>query len=219
MNITDVQKEELRVLIREGKKIKAVRKLQQTYGLTAEQSLTLVEELTKEIDLEPKSKDVLHKEMLDRMRNRTKGADIGKYIGSFFAICGLFMLAGGTYSFVSDSEFVSHAELIEGKCIGYDSYISHSDEGSSTMFTPIFEYEFRGKTYEQLGEVSSSGQDYDINEVVEIYVDPESPTNILVNTFWDRWFLVMILGIMGVMFTGMGLLAVVMSRNAMIAKT
>jgi len=75
------------------------------------------------------------------------------------------------------------------------------------MYTPTFQYEFKGKTYTYKSTTSSSSPDYEIDETVDVLIDPDKPLEILVDTFWEKWFLPLLLGFMGFMFSGMGLMA------------
>jgi len=212
MNVTDSQKEEVRNLIAQGKKLKAVRHLQDHFDLTAAQALALTEQVSKEMEKEGLDTNlVFQQEIKSRVTQSLKASKIPKVIGSIFVFFGLGMLGIVVYTYITDSSFIEHAILIEGKCTGYDSYQSSNDNGgSTTMYTAIFAYEHGGEVYTHYSGSSSSSQDYDYNEVVEIYIDPDNPSNALVNSFWERWFLIILLGFMGSLFTGLGLMAVLL---------
>lgn len=211
MNITDSQKNEVRSLISQGKKLKAVRYVRNEFGVSLEQALELTEKVANEMEAEGlNSNPVFQQEIKTRVRQSLKDSKIPKVVGSIFVFFGLIMLAVVVYVYISNSTFIERAVLIEGKCSGYDSYVSSSDGSTTTMYTPIFDYEYEGQSYTHYSETSSSSQSYDYDEIVEIYIDPNNPNEALVNSFWERWFLIILLGFMGSMFTGLGLMAAIM---------
>ena len=88
MHFTTEQKAVLHILIQNGEKIKAIRHLRLTYHMPAAQALTLVENLSLEIDAEPDIVASDKKEILNRLPSKSKGANIGEMIGWSFATCG-----------------------------------------------------------------------------------------------------------------------------------
>jgi Protein of unknown function (DUF3592) len=130
---------------------------------------------------------------------------MGRVAGVIFMSLGGIMLSAVVYIVISNYQFEQRAIPVKGKVIGYDSYVSSNDEGGSTMmYTPTFQYEFKGKTYTHVSGTSSSSQTYEIDDAVDVLVDPQDPEEILINSFWEQWFLPVLLGFMGVMFAGMG---------------
>ena len=65
------------------------------------------------------------------------------------------------------------------------------------MYRPTFEYAFLGKTYTHESSTSSSSPEYEIEEEVDVLVDPDDPREILIDSFWERSFLSRLLGIIG----------------------
>ena len=41
-----------------------------------------------------------------------------------------------------------------------------------------------------------------MDQSIDVLVDPEEPEEILIDTFWGKWFLPMLLAFMGLMFSG-----------------
>ena len=37
-------------------------------------------------------------------------------------------------------------------------------------------------------------------------IDPQAPNKAMANTFWERWFTLIIIGFFGIMFTGAGVM-------------
>lgn len=204
MTLTPEQKEHVIELIEMGDQLDAVRYLQETLNITTDQALLLAEKLEEETETE------LEKEfnsMQDEMR-RNPDVNVGKLVGGIFMSLGVIMLAIAAYFIVSNYKFSERAITVKGKVVNYDSYLSRDDDGgSTTMYTPTFEYEFQGKNYTHKSTTSTSSKDYEINELVDVLVDPEEPTEILIDSFWEKWFVSVLLGFLGTLFTGLGSMA------------
>lgn len=202
--MTPEQKEHAIELIEMGNQLDAVRYLQETLDITSEQALILAEKLEEETESELEKE---FKFMQDEMHQKPS-INIGRLVGGIFMGLGVIMLAIAAYFIVSNYKFSERAITVKGKVIDYDSYESRNDDGgSTTMFTPIFEYEFQSKTYTHKSSTSSSSQDYELDELVDVLVDPDNPKEILIDSFWEKWFVSVLLGFLGTLFTGMGYLA------------
>ncbi|MBL7872374.1 MAG: DUF3592 domain-containing protein [Cyclobacteriaceae bacterium] len=204
MTLSPEQKDHAVELIEMGDKLEAVRYLQETLTITADQALLLAEKLEEETesDLEKEFKS-----MQDEIHKKPP-VNVGRLVGGVFMCLGVIMLAIAAYSIASNYKFSERAITVKGKVIDYDSYESRNDDGrSTTMYTPTFEYSFKGKIYTHKSTTSSSSKDYKIDEAVNVLVDPDKPTEILIDSFWERWFVSVLLGFLGIMFTGMGYLA------------
>ena len=205
MTLTPEQQEHAEELIRMGEKLQAVRFFQDTLGITADQALVLAEKLEQEIESSPLLDEF---NALQEEASRKPGINVGRLVGTIFMSLGGIMLAVVAYLIVSNYNFAQRAIPIKGKVIKFDSYISTDDEGrSTTMFRPTFEYTYAGKTNTYPSSTSSSSPGYEINDMVDVLVDPDEPEEILIDSFWERWFLPVLLGVMGTMFGGMGYLA------------
>ena len=204
MTLTPEQKEEAIDLIETGDKLKAVRYLKETLFISSDQALVLAEKLEAELE-----GPVQDEEGNLTGSSRSSGINVGKVVGGSFMVVGLIQLAVVAYLIVSHYKFEQRAQPVQGKMIDYDSYQSRDSKtgSTSTMYTPIFEYSFRGKPYKYKSSTSSSMQEYQIDEIVEVLVDPDDPQNPLINSFWEKWFLSILLGFMGTLFGGLGFLA------------
>ncbi len=207
MTLTPEQKEHVIDLIHMGDQLDAVRYLQETLGVSSEEALMLAEKLEEEIEAEESPlKDEF--ESLQRESVGKKGLNVGRLVGTIFMSLGGIMLAVVAYVVVSNYQFEQRAIPVKGTVIDYQSHLSSNDQGqSTTMYTPVFQYDFKGKSYTYVSSTSSSSKEYEIDETVEVLVDPEEPAEILINSFWEKWFLPVLLGFMGTLFSGMGFMA------------
>jgi hypothetical protein len=205
MNLSPEQKEHAVGLIEMGEKLEAVRYFQQTLNITAEQALVLTEKLEQEVESSPLLEEF---KALQQEAQQKPGTNLGRLVGGIFMSLGFIMLAVVVYLIQSNYQFAQRAIPVKGKVISYDNYESRDDDGgSTTMYTPTFQYDFEGKTYTHKSSTSSSSPGYEIDEEVEVLVDPNDPKEILIDSFWEKWFLPVLLGFMGSMFAGMGYLA------------
>ena len=202
MNLTPEQKEHAIELIEMGEKLEAVRYFKETLNITTDEALILAEKLEEEV--EGSSLIDEFKSMEAEMKQQP-GMDVGRVVGTIFMSLGGIMLAVVVYLSASNYQFSQRAIPVKGKVIDYDTYQSRNDNGgSTTMYTPTYQYKFKGKSYTYKSTTSSSSQNYKIDETVDVLVDPEKPQEILIDSFWEKWFLSILLGFMGFIFSGMG---------------
>ncbi|MEQ8925610.1 MAG: DUF3592 domain-containing protein [Fulvivirga sp.] len=184
MAVTEDQKQKVKELLTEGRKIEAIKWLRETFNIGLKEAKILAEHVAAEMDpSEFKSPSFTPKTRKDRM---------GKRIGGIFAVIGLIMLGFAIVDASTDYKLAGNGIELNGKVI-------------SNPAQPVFEYKVNESIYHYYSITSSSPPSYYVGEVVTLYVDPENPTRVLVNTFTDRWLLEAILGGMGLIFTLVGL--------------
>lgn len=205
MTLTPEQKEHAIHLIEIGEKLEAVRYLQNLLSLTAEQALALTEKLEAEVEDGPDLKQEFLKKSKEMQRS---GIKLSRIVGGIFMSIGIIMVVVSIYLIYSHQQFEKKAIVVTGKVVDFETYISTDDNSSTTMYRPVFEYAYKGKTYTYPSTGSSSSKGFEIGEPVEIYINPDQPEDVLVNSFMEKWFLPMLLAIMGTAFAGMGYLAV-----------
>lgn len=203
MTLTPDQKKHVEDLLRQGDELAVVRYLQKNLGMSADEALKLTEKLDKTVEESPEVK--MSQFMAQAGKRTMSDSNVSKWIGGIFLFFGLVMLSVGCYIFYTNYTFAQTAVPVTGKVVDFDiSYSTDDDGNTSTMYSGVFEYEYNGEMYRHTGEVASSSPDYDEGEEVEILIDPNNPNHALVNTFWDRWFVILIVGFFGVAFTGAG---------------
>jgi len=204
MTLTPEQKEHAIDLIEMGEKLEAVRYFQQTLQLDAEQALALTEKLEAEIEAGSDLDAEFETKVLDQ---QPAGANVGKLVGFVFMSIGIIMLSVVLYLIYSYQQFEKRAKVVKGNVTDYQTHISQSDNSSTTMYAPVFEYVYKGKTRTYVSTTSSNYKEYELGKSLDMFVDPEHPEEVLVNSFSEKWFLPMLLGFMGILFTGLGYLA------------
>lgn len=209
--ITPEQKEQAIHLIEMGETLDAVRYIKETLNITTEEALRLTEKLKEEVDGALPHDEF--KFMMEEAQQKPS-VDVGGVVGTIFMSIGGIMLAVVVYLSISNYQFSQRAVSVKGKVIDYETYLSRGENGSTTtMYTPTFQYKFGGKTYTYKSNTSTSNQEYEIDESIDVLVDPKEPQEILIDTFWGKWFLPMLLAFMGLLFSGLGYLVYRFLRN------
>jgi hypothetical protein len=123
-----------------------------------------------------------------------------------FGLVGLGLLVGAGFTATNTRNLLAVAEEVPGVVVDYTT----STSDGSTTYSPVYEYEFEGRTYRHETNVSTSGRPT-VGETETILVDPADPSEAMPDTFMDKWFLPVLLGGMGILFTGIAVLVVVVS--------
>lgn len=203
--LTPEQKQHVRELIDMGDKLEAVRYLQNTLNISADQALLLAEKLQQEIESEDETQ--FRAMAAELQQKHATGINVGKTVGGIFMGIGGLLLGIALILLYSNYTFSKRALPIKCLVLSYETYQSRNDDGgSTTMYRPTFQYEFRGKTYTYESNSSSSSPEFQAGETVDALIDPEEPTEILIASFMEQWFAIVLLGGMGTMFGGLGFL-------------
>jgi hypothetical protein len=216
MNLTPEQKQHATDLIEMGEKLQAVRYFKETLNISLEEAMTLTEKLEEEIE-----GDASFAHFQSAHKTGSSSVNVGRLVGTIFMFIGVILLGIAVWIYSNNNQFEKRAERVMGKVSGYDNYESSNDDGgSTTMYTPIFEYSFNGKDYLKPGSVSSSSPDFEIGEPVEILVDPLNPEEILIESFSQKWLGIIILLVLGTIFTGVGYLVFrLMAKSPSVQRT
>jgi hypothetical protein len=181
MKINDVDKEHISFLLQSGDKLGAVRFLQQTYSLTAEEALTLAEQLERhDTAVQPPT---------------TEKNNPLRWVGIIFTIGGFLLLSAGFIFGFRDYKFTATAIPISGTVVSIEP---------PPGYQPVIEYVITGTPYRVTGEKLSSERVFVVGQEVELLVDPRKPQEARLNSFFDRWFLVVMLASIGLVFSIIG---------------
>jgi ribosomal protein L7/L12 len=176
-------KMEVSNLLRAGKKIEAVKKVKESLRMGLKESLMLVEEVEKEINPNFKPMTV------------GTGCLRGgfKMFSIFFGFVGLVMAGIAMLLAYLQSETIENAEQVSGRVVELRS-------GSGSGTAPVIAYEWEGKPKLYTSSTYSTPPAYEINEEVPMYVNRNDPDDVLVDTFSDRWLVIVIFGGIGAFF-------------------
>jgi hypothetical protein len=116
------------------------------------------------------------------------------------------------FSFLSSCWHLYKAERVAGTVVDIISHTSRDRKSgtSSTSYTPVFEYRYKGETLRHEATFGSGTFTYALQDEVEMLVNPDSGT-VKANSFLELWFLPLMLAGVGAFFM---LFAVVIPKIA-----
>lgn len=174
--LRDAQRMHLTQLLRSGDTFGAVRYAREQLGGTLVQALATVKEIQA-------TTSTL------RVGSGSSVLNLGTAI---FAGVGLILLVIGGVIAAQNKNTVRKGERIVGTVVRIDY---KSDGGGAA----VIQYEWQGQTWLYRSHTRSNPPAYSEGEKVDIYVNPEHPDEIVVDTFVDRWMGPFILGTVAVL--------------------
>ena len=126
----------------------------------------------------------------------------------------LFIIAGGL--FAASLYFTSQAELVSGTVISLSTNID--PDYNSELLCPVVKYTTKaGQSLSFNSDVCSSPANFAVGDQVQVYYNPQVPTQAQLKDFWSQNLEAVTWGGMGVPFAALGLilfLGVVRRRQA-----
>lgn len=117
-----------------------------------------------------------------------------KKSGITLTLIGVFALAGCVFIYSQKSDFLANSVAV----LGTVEETGSSGTGDSKTYSAILSYtdlDGNSRTSRIMGE--GSVKYLDKGESVALRYTPESPDSVVIDSFWDNWGLVLILGIVG----------------------
>jgi len=189
-SLDEVSKSKVIALLRAGNKIGAIKYLKEHLNIRLKDAKHKAEELQKEIN--PKLGAV----------TRSAGLAV-KMVLLIFGFVGFVFLGIAGFIFYSQTNSIGKSDLISGKVVRME----YQDGGQGSA--PVIEYEWNGQKWLHVSNIYSSPPAYAVDEEIAIYVNREDPEDIVVNTFTDRYFFILIFGLLGFVFVSIPLLIVI----------
>lgn len=201
MEPTEEQKEHINDLLAVDDKIEAIRYVQKEFQLDAESAITFIERWEQELGLANEAE-------FEQARKQAsiQSVNVSRLVGNIFGGIGLILLALSAYFAYRSHTFLQRALPAEGTVVELVQSMVHNSEEKTDypVWSALMEYEFRGKTYRFKSPFGSSQPDHQIGDRVALLVDPDQPGEPEEDTFFGRWFVTLLLGGMGLIFTGVG---------------
>jgi ribosomal protein L7/L12 len=126
----------------------------------------------------------------------------------FFAGLGTLFLTLSCYWLWRDYQFTSDAVSTTGKVIDLH-YGMDGDSGAA----PVIEYYWKGTEMFYQGSVYSNPPAVEIGEHVELFINPDNPSDVVINLISERYILIFVFGFIGFVFSMIGYLGVWMGRR------
>jgi len=130
--------------------------------------------------------------------------DALKLIGAIFTLASIALMGGGGYAYHQTKKFLENSVVATG--IVVDLVPSSSSSGPNRTYAPVVQFKtHRGKTIMARGSIGSYPPSYKKGDEVRVRYDPKDPLDISIDTFFELWFLPMILLGMGSVFGMVGM--------------
>lgn len=140
------------------------------------------------------------------LRNRRRGIRLPGIIGGPIAVViGLGIGYFGWNMRTATQEFVDASESADGVVVQLDTVRNSDDD---ILYHPVVEFTTTaGEVVEYRSATGSNPPGLDVGEQVEVYYDPDLPTNAKINSFVDLWMFSTIMLIFGGLFTFVGVIS------------
>ena len=120
-----------------------------------------------------------------------------------FFLIGVGMLIGGIFAYRSNQQFLQSSLKSTGTVTGLD--LKHSSDSSS--YHPVVQFRtLKNQVINFTSSVGSNPASYQVGETVEVNYDPTNPNSAKINDFSSNWLTVLILSVMGTVFSFLGLI-------------
>lgn len=172
-------KTEVAKLLKTGRKLDAVQVVRKELRVGLREALVLVEEVAREVN-----PNYVSFNATGCLQLAAKG------VGIFLMVVSVFFLAAAVIIYFFQSQSISKSDRVTGRVTEMKSM----DTGESA---PVVEYEWEGKKRSYESTYYSSPPDYEVGQTVPLFVNREDPEDITLDTFTDRWALIVGLAVIG----------------------
>lgn len=118
--------------------------------------------------------------------------DVLKLIGAIFILVSIVLLGAGGYAYQHTKKFLENSVVAEGVVVDVVSRSSSSSSGHTHVPVVRFKTD-KGETITAHGSLGSDPPSYKKGEAVRVRYDPKDPHDISIDTFFELWFLPIIL--------------------------
>ena len=123
--------------------------------------------------------------------------DPARVVGVVFGTLGALFLLVVALLYWNDRKTTTSSDRVTGTVINLD----YNNSGSAV---PVIEYRYHGKKKILIGSVWSSPPAFNVDEKVDFLVNNDDPTNVTIDSFIERHFLISLFGLFAVVFGGIG---------------
>lgn len=137
--------------------------------------------------------------------NTDNSSRLFQYIGLAFALAGIGLLIACWFEYRSTSRFLEGAARTTGTITG--NYRSRNSDGEVSYYPLVTFTTAHGKQVEFRSHTGGRSGVYPIGAEVAVLYMPTNPQAAEINSWLAQWFGTTIFGVLGVGFSGMGLVA------------
>lgn len=197
MNLTPQQRRALDQLIQQGKQIEAIKLLRDTHHLSLLDAKEHVERIASERHTGP---------LTQQTKKAARPIAVFSLVGKIFVAVGTILIGVAVLVFYLKHQSIAQREVSTGVVRGL--YPNHGG-----AYAPLIAYSFRGQSLTYQSYVYTSPPEYHRGEKVTIYINPDDPSDILIDSFTDRWVDSLVIGCLGIFFFGFGFLFIIAERK------
>jgi hypothetical protein len=122
-----------------------------------------------------------------------------RIFGMVFGLVGTIFLAVAFFTVRSELNYRKGAIRVPG--IVVDLVPTRGSKGG-TLYKPVFEFaDLDDRMHRVTGSLASSPPSFERNEAVTVLYQPEDPEKAQIDSFMEAWFLPLIFGSLGTVFT------------------
>jgi ribosomal protein L7/L12 len=197
-SLTGPVRDEVIRMLHLKKKMEAVKYVKTELNTGLKEALELVEEVEKIVNPNYRSLSV----------GKGCAGAVFKIIAILFGLAGIIMLVAAGLIHYFQQESIQDSDLVMGTVVDLKS--SDITNGGAA---PVISYMRNGEKKLYQSNLYSSPPDYQINEAVQLYISRDNPEEGMIDSFFDRWFLITIFGGLGAFFLLFGSLFLFASRK------
>lgn len=173
--------DEVAIFLTAGQKILAIKKVSEAKSIGLTEALAYVQRVERERNIVTPS----------LIKRAGCGVLIFKMASITLAFIGISLLIGAGFVYYIEQDAVDNGTRVLGTVIDLQE---DSDGGS---YAPVISYTWQAEQRQFTGSVYSNPPSFEIGEQVAIFIDADNPDHIVIDSFTDRWLVVIILGIFG----------------------
>ena len=194
----DQMREEIAKLLSENKKLEAIKYVRQQTGLGLKGALDKVQAVEKGIN-----------PALVPFSGTGCASQVMKIVSYFFLITGSMLLGGAGITYYLIQESIDNSDVVIGSVVN----LKPGDSDGSTTYAPEIVYTWQGQQRNYQSNSYSYPPEFEVGEKVELFVNRDRPDEVYVNSFGERWLVVVIVGSIGGVFLFLGIFMMVFSRK------
>lgn len=147
----------------------------------------------------------------NRLRKHTSRTDRPPaYFYWLFGGVGFLLLSISFYSLYLDRKVVAHYTPLQGEVI---KNIYRYGDTTFRPASPVIVYQWQGNKKVFQSHIWSRPAEFDVGEKVMLFVNPDDPSEVVIDSFIGRFFITLITGGLGIVFLGLPLLFAFLLRT------
>jgi hypothetical protein len=166
----------------QGRKLEAVKYVRHTMNLDLRQALITVDKVGKEINPHYTLANLAG--LTGCLRVVVKG------LGAFLLLVSLLFLVATAIIYYFQLTSIRQSDRVTGK-------VTQMKSLDSDATAPVIQYEWKGEQRLHESHTYSSPPDYEVGQTVSIFVNRENAGDVIIDTFADRYALIVGLGFIG----------------------